>query len=105
MACLEETKANQDELKSFFKGELKGEPKEALKCHLKCFMEKQGQWKNGAFDEKSAIKYLQNIPALKDHQDAINKAMNDCKTQKGSNECDTAYLIMKCLGEHKASIM
>ncbi|KAM7342270.1 odorant-binding protein 56h [Cochliomyia hominivorax] len=105
MACREESKVSEDELKTYFKGEMKEEPKDALKCHLKCLMEKQGHWKNGAFDENAAMKFLQAIPSLKDQQDAINKAMMDCKSNKGANECDTAFMIIKCMAEHKASMM
>ncbi|TMW41371.1 hypothetical protein DOY81_013549 [Sarcophaga bullata] len=71
----------------------------------KCVMEKQGHWKNGSFDENAAKKQMQSIPAFKEKQDEINKAIDECKTKKGSNECDTAYLITKCFGEHKSYMM
>lgn len=66
LACREESHVTESDWDSLFKGEWKEEPKEALKCHMKCVMEKQGQWKNGAFDENAAKNYLQDIPALKD---------------------------------------
>ncbi|XP_037828669.1 general odorant-binding protein 56h-like [Lucilia sericata] len=105
MACREESHVSADALKSFFSNNMKDEPTDAIKCHLKCFMEKQGHWKNGAFDENAVKKFLQGIPSLKDQQDAVNKAIDDCKNQKGSSECDTAYLITKCMTEHKANLM
>ncbi|KAI8123860.1 General odorant-binding protein 56h [Lucilia cuprina] len=105
MACREESNVSEDELKSFFANQMKGEPKDTLKCHLKCFMEKQGQFKNGALDENAVKKFLEGIPSLKDHQDIINKSIDDCKNIKGSSDCDTAYLVIKCMNEHKAMLM
>ena len=68
-------------------------------------MEKQGEWKNGAFDDNAAKKHMLTIPGLKDKQDEVNKAVDECKTKKGSNECDTAYMITKCFSESKAHVM
>ncbi|XP_037828672.1 general odorant-binding protein 56h-like [Lucilia sericata] len=104
MACREETQVSENEIKRFFQNDMK-EPKEAIKCHLKCYMEKYGQWKNGAFDEEAAKKFLHNIAATEDEKDVINKTIDDCKTKKGSSECDTAYLITKCMTEYKAVVM
>ncbi|XP_065369288.1 general odorant-binding protein 56h [Calliphora vicina] len=105
MACRQESQVTEADWDSLFKGGWKEEPKENFKCHMKCVMEKHGQWKNGAFDENAAKKYLQDIPALKDHQEIIDQTMADCKTKKGGNDCDTAYLITKCFFEHKPDNM
>lgn len=101
MACRAETNASEDELKTFFKGDLKDAPN-ALKCHLKCLMEKQGHWNNGGFDSATALKQLQEIPNLKDQLKEITKVVSECKDKKGSDECDTAYLVTKCIIEHHA---
>nr|AID61301.1 odorant binding protein [Calliphora stygia] len=103
--CREENNITEEELQSAVKSGFKEEPREALKCYMKCILEKLGQWKNGAFEENVAKKFLQDIPALKDHQDIIEKTLNECKIQKGVNECDTAYLISKCFMERNPRVM
>lgn len=68
-------------------------------------MEKQGHWKNGGLDENAVKKDILAIPVFKEKQDEINKAIDECKIKKGANDCDTAFLITKCLNEHKANAM
>lgn len=71
---------------------------------MKCLMEKHGHWKNGAFDDYKAKKGKQVIPRIKVRQEVIIKAINKCKTNKGSTECDTAFIIAKCLDDHVFAI-
>ncbi|XP_037828671.1 general odorant-binding protein 56h-like [Lucilia sericata] len=104
MACREETQVSEEDLNSFFQN-YNIKPQEAIMCFLKCNMEKQGYWKSGAFDEIAAKEFLLDMPELKDQEDAVNKYIDDCKNQKGSTECETAYLITKCMTEHEALIM
>lgn len=102
-ACSQETNVSEEEMKKFFIGGLKDEDaKDNLKCQMKCIMEKKGHFKNGALDADATKKFLDSIPEAKDHQDMINKAITECKDKKGANDCDTAYLITKCMAEHKA---
>nr|BAS69444.1 odorant-binding protein 4 [Delia platura] len=104
-ACVTESHATDEEITNYFKNGMKDEDaKDNVKCHMKCMMEKQGHLKNGAVDEEAVKKTLQSIPALKDHQDEINKAIADCKSKKGANDCDTAYQITKCMAAHKSAM-
>ncbi|XP_023302697.2 general odorant-binding protein 56h-like [Lucilia cuprina] len=103
MACREETQVSEDELNSFFENYEK-QPQESIMCFLKCYMEKKGYLKNGVIDETAAKEFLLSIPEFKDQEEAINKSIDDCKNEKGSSECETAYLITKCMTEHEAMI-
>ncbi|XP_037828681.1 general odorant-binding protein 56h-like [Lucilia sericata] len=104
MACREEVPVSENELYTFY-GNYKQKPEEAIMCLLKCYVEKHGSWKNGAFDENGAREYLLGIPTLRYRPDAVSKIIDDCKHQKGSSECHTAYLIIVCMTEHEAVIV
>ncbi|XP_037952524.1 general odorant-binding protein 56h-like [Teleopsis dalmanni] len=105
MKCMEETKISRDELKAFYaNGSKSADAKDNIKCYMKCMMEKMGHLKNGVFDDASAARSLKNWPQLKDHQAEVDEAIQDCKKEKGANDCETAFKITMCLKEHKAAL-
>ncbi|XP_011180831.2 general odorant-binding protein 56h [Zeugodacus cucurbitae] len=102
-ACMDEAKVTEEELKQFFQNGMKAdEAKENIKCHTKCLMQKQGIWKDGVFNADAKVKELMQMPKLKGHEAEITQAMNNCKNEKGANECDTAFKITMCLKEFRS---
>ena len=101
-ACLSELKIGEADLKEFMEGGYKNaDAKDNLKCHIKCVFEKEGQWKDGAFQAEAAIKKIREDEALKDHVANLEGAINECKTLKGTNDCETALKISLCIKDHK----
>lgn len=68
---------------------------------MKCVLEKEHIFKNGTLDEDAYIKHSQENPALYTHDDDIHKIIEECKSVKGANECDTTFKIAKCLHGHR----
>ncbi|XP_004517804.1 general odorant-binding protein 56h [Ceratitis capitata] len=97
-ACLDESKVSDDELKQFFQNGMRAsDATENIKCHNKCMMQKMGIFKDGVFDADAKMKELMQNPSMKGHEAEIKQALNDCKNEKGANECDTSFKITMCL--------
>lgn len=77
---------------------------DVFKCHVKCVLEKENAFKNGKFDDQAFVKLSLEIPELKNRQADIQKAAEECKNEKGANECETAYKVAKCLINHNVII-
>lgn len=88
-SCLDETGADIALIDKVNNGaDLMPDPK--LKCYIKCVMETAGMLSEGTVDVEAVIAILP--PELQKHADI----MRGCGTQKGSDDCDTAFLTQAC---------
>ncbi|XP_028040577.1 general odorant-binding protein 69a-like [Bombyx mandarina] len=62
-----------------------------LKCYIKCTMETAGMMSDGVVDVEAVLSLLPD--SLKTKNEA---SLKKCDTQKGSDDCDTAYLTQIC---------
>ncbi|XP_050324572.1 general odorant-binding protein 56h-like [Bactrocera neohumeralis] len=103
LPCLIAANVTEADLKKFRTNGLKANEANAnIKCMAKCMMEKREMIKKGVFDPEKAYAEIIRIPELKGQGDLIKEAINVCKTEKGANECDTAFKITMCLREFKS---
>ncbi|XP_045780595.1 general odorant-binding protein 69a-like [Maniola jurtina] len=65
-------------------------PDGKLKCYIKCVMETAGMMSDGEVDVEAVIAVLP--PELQKHSDT----MRGCGTQKGADDCDTAFKTQAC---------
>ncbi|WP_248786246.1 pheromone/general odorant binding protein, partial [Escherichia coli] len=69
--------------------ELTPDPK--LKCYIKCFMEIAGMYSEGEVDAEAVL------AVLPDHmKQKLEPVVRACGTQRGADDCDTAYLTHVC---------
>ncbi|XP_019892898.1 general odorant-binding protein 56h-like [Musca domestica] len=95
-ACKKLFPVSEDEIKSFYENKTVQFSND-FKCHTKCILEKEHIFKNGKMDADSFLKHALQMPSLKNHQAEVLKTLAECKNIKGSNECDTAFKLGKCL--------
>ncbi|XP_011209038.2 general odorant-binding protein 56h [Bactrocera dorsalis] len=103
LPCLIEANLTEADFKKFRSNGLKANEANAnIKCMAKCLMEKREVLKKGVFDPEKVYADLIRLPELKGLEDQIKEAINICKTEKGANDCDTAFKITMCLREFKS---
>ncbi|XP_061392851.1 general odorant-binding protein 56h-like [Musca vetustissima] len=76
-----------------------------FKCHVKCVLEKENAFKNGKFDDQAFVKFSLELPEWKNRQNDLQKAADECKNEKGANECDLAYNVAKCLVDRNVIVV
>lgn len=76
-------------------GEADADTKKKFGCVVKCFMEKQGMWKNGGADAAGIESQASSSPFLKNLSNA-KENIAECAAKKGSDDCDTAYQVAMC---------
>ncbi|CAH2097281.1 unnamed protein product [Euphydryas editha] len=87
--CVEETGVDTALIDKVNAGaDLMGDAK--LKCYIKCVMETAGMMSEGAVDVEAVIAVLPE--ELQNHADKLRA----CGTQKGADDCDTAFLTQSC---------
>ncbi|XP_026499429.2 general odorant-binding protein 69a-like [Vanessa tameamea] len=87
--CVEETGADVALIDKVNAGaDLMGDAK--LKCYIKCVMETAGMMSEGEVDVEAVVAVLPE--ELQKHADK----MRACGTQKGVDDCDTAFLTQSC---------
>lgn len=84
---LEEQDFQQSRDKDLAKEELSAQLKNKMGCFYLCIMEERGNWKDGGLDTSEMER---KMPNAKD-------ALQQCAAEKGDNDCDRAYQIMRCL--------
>lgn len=88
--CVEETGVDMALIDQVNAGaDLIPDPK--LKCYCKCFMETAGMFSDGEVQVDSILAML---PA--DMKGDNEKYIISCGTQKGADDCDTAFLTQVC---------
>uniref|UniRef100_A0A0K8TUT3 Antennal Binding Protein X n=1 Tax=Epiphyas postvittana TaxID=65032 RepID=A0A0K8TUT3_EPIPO len=88
--CGEETGADLSLVDKVNAGaDLMPDPK--LKCYIKCIMETAGMLTDGEVDVEAVIALLPEDMAAKN-----GPALRKCGTQKGADDCDTAFLTQVC---------
>lgn len=89
--CVKETNVNPEALEKFMKtSEFAND--NTLKCFIKCLYEKGGiMSEDGNFNADELKRTLDDDQS----PDLVNK----CKDLKGSDNCDTAFLVAKCMEE------
>ncbi|CAH2230539.1 general odorant-binding protein 69a-like [Pararge aegeria] len=65
-------------------------PDGKLKCYIKCVMETAGMMSGGEVDVEAVVAVLPE--ELQKHADT----MRGCGTQKGADDCDTAFKTQAC---------
>lgn len=106
-ACRQVVPVTDDEMQTFVKSNLDPtKATDAIKCHSKCVLEKQGFFSHGSFDDQAFIKSTQSNPALKDRQTEVSKAVEECKKESTgeANDCDAAFKAALCLRSKKAEV-
>uniref|UniRef100_A0A1A9ZAN8 Uncharacterized protein n=1 Tax=Glossina pallidipes TaxID=7398 RepID=A0A1A9ZAN8_GLOPL len=98
-SCREDTQINENDLRTLSASP--NDVSEGVKCYMKCVMEKQGHFKNGALLEEAVIKSVESSPADHNDQSQMAAIVKECKKEIGSNECETAFKVSMCLREHK----
>ncbi|XP_073963208.1 general odorant-binding protein 69a-like [Choristoneura fumiferana] len=66
-------------------------PDPKLKCYIKCIMETAGMLTDGEVDVEAVIALLPEDMAKKN-----GDTLRGCGTQKGADDCDTAFLTQVC---------
>lgn len=66
-------------------------PDDKLKCYCKCYMETAGMFSNGIVEVETILAMLPDDLRSK-NEGSIRK----CGTQKGADDCETAYLTQVC---------
>lgn len=87
--CVKESNANPAAVEKLIRNSEFSDDKN-LKCFIKCLYTKAGVMSDdGKFSAEELKKTLEDG----DSPDVINK----CKDLKGSDNCDTAFLVSKCI--------
>lgn len=60
-------------------------------------MEKEGYWKNGAFDVKRAQALISQFKPLQKYESQISEVLVKCHKGEGANDCEKAYSVAKCM--------
>ncbi|XP_030019586.2 general odorant-binding protein 69a [Manduca sexta] len=66
-------------------------PDPKLKCYLKCTMEMAGMISDGVVDVEAVLGLLPDDVKLR-----TTDIVRACDTQKGADDCDTAFLTQTC---------
>ncbi|XP_073845316.1 general odorant-binding protein 56h-like [Musca autumnalis] len=102
-ACEAEHPLDSDELIDFGEDPV-NKSTDNIKCFLKCLYEKQNVLKHGIVDVKALLKSLEMYPSFTSRNRQVLQAVDDCQTQHGANDCETAYKLMICLKNHGADV-
>ncbi|XP_005188765.3 general odorant-binding protein 56d [Musca domestica] len=96
--CLETEKSTTDAAKALIKGQFEGLDKNA-KCFGNCFLEKAGFLVDGVVQPAVLSEKLgPNVG-----QDKLDVIMSKCNSLKGSDNCETAFVLYQCYyREHAA---
>ncbi|KAL0860737.1 hypothetical protein ABMA27_009288 [Loxostege sticticalis] len=62
-----------------------------LKCYIKCIMETAGMMSDGEMDVEAVLALLPDDMRRKNEP-----SLRACGTQKGADDCDTAFLTQVC---------
>ncbi|XP_073844160.1 general odorant-binding protein 56d-like [Musca autumnalis] len=96
--CLEKEKSTTDAAKALIKGQFDGLDKNA-KCFGNCFLEKAGFLIDGVVQPAVLSEKLgPNVG-----QDRLNAIMSKCNSLKGSDNCETAFVLYQCYYKEHAS--
>nr|AII00970.1 odorant binding protein [Dendrolimus houi] len=66
-------------------------PDPVLKCYIKCTMETAGMMSDGVMDLEVVMTLMPD-----DLKNKHGAGLEACGTQKGADDCDTAYLTQVC---------
>lgn len=95
--CRAEVKVSDEEFAKMKAGELEN-PSEEAKCLTKCYQEKAGIYKDGAFNEEVVI--AQFTPAL--GEEKIKSIIEACRGQTGDGKCEINYKYHQCFKKNGA---
>ncbi|XP_057340456.1 general odorant-binding protein 56d-like [Microplitis mediator] len=94
--CAEEAGVTKEDLHNHKKDE---EPETKVKCFHACVAKAEGAMVDGKLNKD---KIIEKIPADAPDRERVVEAITKCSEQKADDECETAYLVFKCLRENKA---
>lgn len=90
--CMDHEKVELEEMGKLRSGNLDN-PSDNMKCFHRCVLEKMGIMKEGKLlDEKVGEIFNKN-----QNKDNALHTYNECKTMKGTNDCDTAFKVIMCM--------
>ncbi|XP_075167110.1 general odorant-binding protein 56h-like [Haematobia irritans] len=96
--CQQEVPSTKEEIQNFLKSNMDpANATDSIKCHSKCVLEKQGVFSRGVFDEKAFLKLAENSTISEKRKNEIMKVIEECKIQRGTDDCETAFKITMCL--------
>ncbi|XP_044594410.1 general odorant-binding protein 56h-like isoform X1 [Cotesia glomerata] len=75
-----------------------GEPSQKIKCFHACMSREMGVMVDGNINKDKAIEM---IPADFLEREKNVEVLSKCSEKKGSDDCETAYLVFKCLRDNK----
>lgn len=99
--CTAEAKLTVDDIKQVFQLNIK----QPVKCYLKCFLAKEGFWKNGAVDGEKIHQLISQFKPLQQYEKQIDSILQQCKNVQGKDECDKAFSASKCLIIHGLKVV
>ncbi|XP_061392850.1 general odorant-binding protein 56h-like [Musca vetustissima] len=94
--CRKEFPITKDEMKQFVEDK-NVQFSENFKCHIKCILEKENILKKGMLIVDAFLKYSLELQSLKNHEAEVRKAIEECKNDKGTDDCETSFMLAKCL--------
>ncbi|XP_044594406.1 general odorant-binding protein 56h-like isoform X1 [Cotesia glomerata] len=101
--CLKEGGIEKEELHKAHEAQKNGEePDQKIKCFTACMAKEMGAMVDGQFNKD---KMLEKLPADIPDREKKVEAITKCTEEKGSDECQTAYLVMKCLRDNKVQAL
>ncbi|XP_074100217.1 general odorant-binding protein 56d-like [Cotesia typhae] len=98
--CLKEGGIEKEELHKAHEAYKNGEePDQKVKCFDACLAKEMGAMVDGQFNKD---KMLEKLPADIPDREKMVEAITKCSEEKGSDDCQTAYLVTKCMHDSKA---
>ncbi|CAD6223978.1 GSCOCG00005420001-RA-CDS [Cotesia congregata] len=94
--CASETQLNEMPIKDIFShGE---EPNKKIKCFVACIAREDDVLVHGKFNKD---KIFETLPDDFPNRDKVVELLAKCSDEKGSDDCETAYLGVKCLRDNR----
>lgn len=98
--CLTETGASEAAVRAVGKGDL-SQVDDKVKCFAKCLQGKLGYFENGQVNEAVVQSSLGKVVG----EEKIKAIQAKCNGLKGTDDCDTAFLLHKCYVAENASTL
>lgn len=97
---MEQEKSTTDAVQALAKGQFDGLDRNA-KCFGNCILEKAGFLANGVVQPSVIMAKLgPNVG-----EEKLNAIMSKCNSLKGSDNCETAFVLYECYYKQHASIL
>ncbi|XP_074100188.1 general odorant-binding protein 56h-like [Cotesia typhae] len=95
--CITEAGIDESDTKNLFHMSQE-EPSQKVKCFHACLSREMGVMVDGSINKDKAIEIL---PTDFPEREKVIEGFSKCSEEKGSDDCETAYLVFKCLRDNK----